>query len=150
MRSRKRRRNGRFGRWSGDRPQHGADAARLLGGSSISLTLLPELTNTTMTYPGSIQDAYTAIMFGPPFLRIKRPPRWTAQRAIGLWGKASPASRPSVLLVPIEEVRRSRDWVRREQAGEEALLEQEQIRSCAWVWDGAGAPILGADSTPID
>jgi hypothetical protein len=52
-------------------PEHSADAARSLGGSAISLTLLPERTGTTMTDPSCIHYPQAAIAFGATLLGIE-------------------------------------------------------------------------------
>jgi hypothetical protein len=84
---RKRRGNGRFGRYSIQRPQHATSAAWFLGGGSISLTLFPQWTCTAMAHTSSIQNTHTAIAFRSPFLWIKGLPSRTAECAIRLGGE---------------------------------------------------------------
>jgi hypothetical protein len=94
VRGRKRRWNAWRWWWLLDGPQHGADAARLLGGGSMSQALFPQVTGATMAHPSGIQNTHAAIAFGPPFLCIERLTCWTAQRPIRLGVKASPAKPP--------------------------------------------------------
>jgi hypothetical protein len=83
------RRMGREQTWrgssAGDGPEDSADAARLAGSGSMSLTVLRQRTGATVAEPSSIQDAYRAIPLRSPLLRVERLTCWTAQGAVGLW-----------------------------------------------------------------
>src|SRR5579875_343150 len=80
-------------RINGQRPEHGTDTARFLGGGMF-LTLLSQGAGPTIPNATSIQDAQRAIVFGSALLCVERAVSGAAQGTVGLQGKSG-ARKPS-------------------------------------------------------